>query len=103
MADNASRGDLLTAIVRDLAIVLGALSLWAGADAWYLATRSGFAAALSVADGLLVGLAVAIALHEWGHYAGARLSGGYAPLNQNGRLLPLSTSTSNEAPSSISR
>lgn len=66
--------------LRDGAILLAALSLWAAADAWMLLSGTGLAWLLSVADGLVVGLLVGGLFHEWGHFAGARLSGGTAPL-----------------------
>jgi hypothetical protein len=65
--------------LRDAAIALAALSLWAAADAWYAVTGLGAAAVLSILDGLLVGAAVTLLAHEWGHFAGARLAGGIAP------------------------
>ena len=74
------KGSLLPLVARDLAIALGLLSLFAAADAWSLLTGSGFAAVLSVLDGLLVGLAVGALAHEWGHYTGARWMGADLPL-----------------------
>ena len=62
-----------------IALVAGALSLWAAADAWYAATGLGLATLLCLVDGVLVGGFVAGIAHEWGHFAGARLFGGVAP------------------------
>jgi len=64
---------------RDGAIALAALSLWAAADTWAATTGLGFAALLSVLDGLAVGVVLGVLAHEWGHFAGARWSGGIAP------------------------
>ena len=64
---------------RDGAIALAALSLWAAADAWHAATGLAFAALLATLDGAVVGYAVGRMAHEWGHFAGARWSGGIAP------------------------
>jgi len=64
---------------RDGAIALAALSLWAAADAWYAATGLGFAALLAVLDGVAAGVVLGRLAHEWGHFAGARWSGGIAP------------------------
>jgi len=75
--------------LRDVALVLAALSLWAGADTAYVVTRTVFAAILASGGGLLVGAAVGALLHEWGHFAGARLSGGTAPLAPAKGFLPL--------------
>jgi hypothetical protein len=64
---------------RDGAIVLAALSLWAAADAWQVATGLAFAALLAALDGAVVGYFVGRIAHEWGHFAGARWGGGIAP------------------------
>ena len=74
---------------RDLGIVLAALSLWAAADTWYAVTGLGIAAAVSVLNGIFVGAAITGLVHEWGHFAGARLSGGTAPLAPARGFLPL--------------
>jgi len=76
-------------ILRDVAVVAALLSLFAAAEAW--ATTSGLALAvlLSSVDGLLVGAAIAALFHEWGHFAGARLSGGHAPLKPIGGFFPI--------------
>lgn len=75
--------------LRDVAIVAGLLSLFAGAQAW--ATTSGLVMAelLSTLDGFLVGAAVGALAHEWGHFAGVRQAGGIAPLRSVGDFLPL--------------
>ena len=75
--------------VRDLAIVLAILTLWAAADTWYAVTGLGLAAAVSVLNGVLAGGAIAGLLHEWGHFIGARVSGGTAPLAPAKGFLPL--------------
>ncbi len=75
--------------LRDLALALAALSLWAAADAWYGATGLRLAALLSLLDGLLVGAALTFLAHEWGHFAGARLSGGIAPTRSLRSVFPL--------------
>ena len=85
-ADAASLG---LVILRDVAILAGALSLFAAADAWYILTGTALASILSLVDGLLVGLALGALLHEWGHFAGARLTGGTAPLRPLKGFLPL--------------
>jgi hypothetical protein len=76
-------------ILRDVAVVSALLSLFAAAATW--ATVSGLAIArlLSVVDGLLVGAATAALLHEWGHFVGARLAGGHAPLKPIRGFLPI--------------
>ena len=85
----ADAASLPLAVLRDVALLLAALSLWAAADAWMLLSGTGFAWLLSVADGLLVGVLTAGLFHEWGLFAGARLSGGTAPLTPVTLPLPL--------------
>jgi hypothetical protein len=65
--------------MRDAAIALGALSLWAAADAWRVATGLTAASVLTALNGLGVGYALVRMAHEWGHFAGARWAGGIAP------------------------
>jgi hypothetical protein len=75
--------------MRDGAIALAALSLFAAADAWYRATGLTAAALLSVLDGLAVGYGLGLVAHEWGHFAGARLGGGIAPTTKFTQLFPI--------------
>ncbi len=85
----ADASSLSTVALRDVAIALALLSIWGGADAWTLATGSVFGAVLSVLGGLLVGAGVTSLAHEWGHFAGARLTGGTAPIAPARNLVPL--------------
>jgi hypothetical protein len=75
--------------LRDGAIALAALSLWAAADAWHATTHLGAAALLSVLDGLAVGYGLGLLAHEWGHFAGARWGGGIAPTTKVTQLFPI--------------
>ena len=52
-----------------------AFALWAAADAWQALTRLPVASALSVLTALPAGLVFATLVHEWGHFAGARIAG----------------------------
>ena len=74
---------------RDGAIALAALSIWAAADAWHAATGLGLAALLSTLDGVVVGVVLALLAHEWGHFAGARWSGGIAPTRPITSFFPI--------------
>ena len=76
-------------VARDVAILAAALSLFAAADAWHILTRTALSGALSLVDGLLVGFLLMGLLHEWGHFVGARLTGGIAPLRPATAFLPL--------------
>lgn len=85
----ADASSLPIVLARDVALLAAALSLFAAADAWHALSPSGLSSALSLVDGLLVGLAFGALLHEWGHFAGARLSGAAAPLRPATGFLPL--------------
>ena len=52
---------------------LSALSLFAAADSWSALTDLTLAWALSIATGVLAGLATTTLIHEWFHLLGARL------------------------------
>ena len=80
---------LLLVGVRDLAIVSALLSLFAAAEAWAQVSGLAFASLLATVDGFLVGAATCALAHEWGHFAGARLGGGHAPLKPLSGFLPL--------------
>ncbi len=54
---------------------VAALSLWAAADAWQAATRLMAASLLSVFAAIPAGFVFATLVHEWGHFAGARVVG----------------------------
>ena len=56
-------------------VIMIALSLWAATDAWFLLTGLPLATFLSVVTGALAGLVATTLIHEWFHFAGARVSG----------------------------
>lgn len=74
---------------RDGGIALAALSLFAAVDAWYASTGLRFAAWLGVLDGIAVGVVLSNLSHEWGHFAGARWSGGIAPTRSLKSFFPI--------------
>ena len=75
-------------LLKDGAVVFGALSLWAAADTWYQVTGLWLAQIVAVGDGILVGVLLAALFHEWGHYAGAKSAGAVAPrVNPSGLTL----------------
>lgn len=76
-------------ILRDVAIASVLLSVFAAAETWATVSGLAFAALLSTIDGFLVGAAAGALAHEWGHFAGARLGGGHAPLKPITGFLPL--------------
>ena len=67
---------LTSMLFRDALILLAALSIWAAAYSWFQFSDLLIAKVLMAADALIVGFIVASFFHEWGHYAGARGSGG---------------------------
>ncbi|MBT4161761.1 MAG: hypothetical protein HOC70_08510 [Gammaproteobacteria bacterium] len=60
--------------------LLAALTLWGASDYW--ATGSGLVLAEVVSwfNAVFAGTAIAYLVHEWGHFAGARLSGSVSPV-----------------------
>ena len=74
---------------RDGGIALAGLSLFAAADAWHATTGLAFASLLTLANGIVVGVGLGSMAHEWGHFAGARLSGGIAPTRSYRSLFPI--------------
>ncbi|MFN3236887.1 MAG: hypothetical protein ACE37D_07495 [Pseudomonadales bacterium] len=59
---------------------LGLILLWAAADTWYVVTELFIAHALSVVAALVAGAWLSSLVHEWGHFAGARLAKSYSPI-----------------------
>lgn len=58
-----------------LAMVMGAITLWGAADSWAFVTGWGLARVVAVVNAIIAGSVITGVLHEWGHYAGARLAG----------------------------
>ena len=67
---------LTSMLFKDALLLLAALSIWAAAYSWFEFSDLLIAKVLMAADALVVGFIVASLCHEWGHYAGARGSGG---------------------------
>ena len=65
--------------LRDGLVLLAALAIWGGADAWAVASGLPLAVFASVGNGIAAGWIITSLLHEWGHYAGAKLSRAAAP------------------------
>ena len=83
------QSSLFLVVLRDVAIVSALLSLFAAAEAWFAVSGLAFAALLATVNGFLVGAATNALGHEWGHFVGARLGGGHAPLKPASGMLPL--------------
>lgn len=62
------------------AMVMGALTLWGAAETWAQVTGWGIAQFAAVANALVAGFVLQSTVHEWGHFAGARLSGSVSPV-----------------------
>ena len=74
------RANLRSVAALHFVVVMGALTLWGAADAWAVTSGWGLAWAVAIANAIIAGYIIASTLHEWGHYAGARLSGSFAPV-----------------------
>lgn len=62
------------------AMVIGALTLWGAAQTWALVTHWSIAEFAAIGGALVAGFVIPSTLHEWGHFAGARLSGAKSPV-----------------------
>jgi hypothetical protein len=60
--------------------VMAALTLWGASDAWAVSSGWTLAWAVAMANAVIAGFVIASILHEWGHFAGARLSGAVSPV-----------------------
>ena len=63
-------------------MVMGALTLWGAADAWAAVSDLGLARLVAVANAFIAAYVITGVLHEWGHFAGARLSGAASPVHE---------------------
>ncbi len=61
-------------------LVMGALTLWGAAETWAQTTGWTIAHVASVANALIAGFVIPSTIHEWGHFAGARLSRSVSPV-----------------------
>ena len=62
------------------AMVVGALTLWGAAVTWAQLTGWMVAEFAALGGALVAGFVLPSTLHEWGHFAGARLSGAQSPV-----------------------
>ncbi len=62
------------------AMVMGALTMWGAAQTWAQVTGWAVAEAAAVANAVVAAFVIASTIHEWGHFAGARLSGAVSPV-----------------------
>jgi hypothetical protein len=56
-------------------IALAAFSMWAATDAWLAVTQLPLANVLSILTAVIAGVTVSTVIHEWFHFAGAKLGG----------------------------
>lgn len=61
-------------------LVMGGLTLWGAAETWARTTGWALAEAAAIANALIAATVIASTIHEWGHFAGARLSGAISPV-----------------------
>ena len=74
------RSRLKQIALRHSAIVLAALTLWGASDSWALSTGWLLAETVSILNAVFAGTVIAYIAHEWGHFAGARVSGSISPV-----------------------
>ncbi|MDJ0785568.1 MAG: hypothetical protein QNK05_02100 [Myxococcota bacterium] len=67
------------------AMVMGALTLWGAAVTWAQVTGLGIAQFAAIANALIAAYVISSTIHEWGHFAGARLSGSVSPVLEKPR------------------
>jgi len=67
------------------AMVMGALTMWGAAVTWAQVTGWAVAELVAVANALIAAFVLQSTLHEWGHFAGARLAGAESPVLEEPR------------------
>lgn len=63
-----------------LTMVMAALTLWGAAETWAQVTGWGIAQVASCVNAVIGAWLISSTLHEWGHLAGARISGARSPM-----------------------
>lgn len=66
--------------IRHGGVLLAAFTLWGAGDVW--ASESGWLLAelIALGNAVFAGVIIAYLVHEWGHFAGARMSGAVSPV-----------------------
>lgn len=70
---------LFSMLTRDIGMMAMLLTLWAAADTWHQVSQLPLAEWLGVINAIYAGYVLGAVAHEWGHYAGAKLTGAAAP------------------------
>jgi hypothetical protein len=76
----SDRSRLKQIALRHSAIVLTAMTLWGASDSWALSSGWLLAETVSILNAVFAGTVIAYIAHEWGHFAGARVSGSISPV-----------------------
>lgn len=66
--------------MRHLGALLAAITLWGAADQWAISSSLSIAGGIAVLNAIFAGTVIAYLFHEWGHFAGARISGAVSPV-----------------------
>lgn len=74
------RARLQRVAIRHGGTLLAAITLWGAADYWATGSGLWLAETIALFNAVFAGTMIAFLLHEWGHFAGARLSGSFAPV-----------------------
>ncbi len=82
IAERKSRDNarLKRVATRHGAAFLAAITLWGAADAWAISSGWALANLVAVLNAIFAGVAMSYLAHEWGHFTGARISGGVSPV-----------------------
>jgi hypothetical protein len=74
------RANLRQVAALHFVMVMAALTLWGAADAWAVTSGWSLAWAVALANAVVAGFVISSTLHEWGHFAGARMAGSVSPV-----------------------
>ncbi len=66
--------------IRHATIVLTAFTIWGTSDSWAAQSELFLAEMVSLINAIFAGVILAYIFHEWGHFAGARISGAVSPV-----------------------
>ena len=66
--------------IRHATIVLTAFTIWGTSDSWAAQSELFLAEMVSLINAIFAGVILAYISHEWGHFAGARISGAVSPV-----------------------
>lgn len=78
---------LLTQAGWHLAAAVSAVMLWGAGDSWRIVSGLAIASVMATVASVVFGIALALIVHEWCHFAGARAVGAISPVKAKPALL----------------